>query len=208
VVIATNQSNAGDAAEAGDGEVPIGPGTGPRMAVGPSAPPPSPPRGAYVNAQLAQARELEANLVEEYRTVRLLRASIAGEASARGERARELGKQARDHINADFNVDDPSTPPRASQKLIAAATLLRAMPAPSMPEARNLYREAQALIEQAAVQQAESSASHIRQQGSARDDEGARGPEPPVHTGGAAGRPANPGRTPAKEGLLDTRGKA
>jgi hypothetical protein len=82
--------------------------------------------------------------------VRLLRASMAGEASARGERARELGKQARDRINADFNFDNPDTPPRASQKLIAAATLLRAMPAPSTPEARNLHREVQALIEQAA----------------------------------------------------------
>jgi hypothetical protein len=138
----------------------------------------------------------------------LLRASIAVEASAHGERARELGKQARDRINADFNVDDPSTPPRARQKLVAASTLLRAMPAPSTPEARNLYREAQALIEQAAVQQAESLASRICQQGSARDDEGAGGPEPSVHTGGAAGRPANPRRTPAKERLLDTRGQA
>jgi hypothetical protein len=53
-----------------------------------------------------------------------------------------LGKQACDRINADFNVDDPDTPPRASQKLIAAATLLQAMPAPSTPEARNLHREA------------------------------------------------------------------
>jgi hypothetical protein len=44
-------------------------------------------------------------------------------------------------INTDFNVDDPDTPPRASHKLIAAATLLRAMPAPSTPEARNLHRE-------------------------------------------------------------------
>jgi hypothetical protein len=83
--------------------------------------------------------------------VRLLRASIAGEASACGERARELGKQARQCINADFDVDNPSTPPRASQKLIAAATLLRAMPAPSTPEARNLHLEARALIEQAVV---------------------------------------------------------
>jgi hypothetical protein len=48
---------------------------------------------------------------DKYRTVRLLCASIAGEASARGERARELGKQARDRINADFNIDDPDTPP-------------------------------------------------------------------------------------------------
>jgi hypothetical protein len=84
--------------------------------------------------------------------MRLLRASIAGEASARGERAHELGRQARESINADFNVDDPNTPQRASQKLIADATLLRAMPDPSTPEARNLHREAQALIKQAAVQ--------------------------------------------------------
>jgi hypothetical protein len=67
---------------------------------------------------------------------------MAGEASARGERVRELGIQARDCINTDFNVDNPDTPPRARQKLIAAATLLRAMPAPSTPEARNLHREA------------------------------------------------------------------
>jgi hypothetical protein len=64
------------------------------------------------------------------------------------------------------------------------------------------------LIEQAAVQQAESSASRIRQQGSARDDGGAQGPEPSVHAGGATERPANPGRTSAKEWLLDTRGQA
>jgi hypothetical protein len=170
VVITNDQADGANAAEAGDGEVPPGPGTGPCQGAGPSAPPSSPPRGADVNAQLAQARELEAKLAEEYRAVRLLRPSIAGEASARGERARELGRQARDRINTDFNVDDPNTPPRASQKLIAAATLLRAMPAPSTPEARNLHREAQALIEQAVVQQAESSASRIRQQGSARDD--------------------------------------
>jgi hypothetical protein len=100
--------------------------------------------------QLAQARKLEAKLAEEYRQVRLLRATIAGEASARGERARELSKQARERIDADFNVDDPHTPPRASQKLIAATTLLRAMPAPSTPEAHNLHPEAQAIIEQAA----------------------------------------------------------
>jgi hypothetical protein len=91
-------------------------------------------------------------LAEEYRTVRLLCASITGEASARGERVRKLGKQARERINVDFNVDNPNTPPHASQKLVAAATLLRAMPALSSPEPQNLHREAQALIEQAAVQ--------------------------------------------------------
>jgi hypothetical protein len=131
VVIANDPANAANVAGAGDGEVPPALGTGSRLATGPSAPPPSPPTGADINAQLVQARELEAKLAEKYRTMRLLRASIAGEASARGERARELGRQARDRIN----VDNTDTPPRASQKLIAAATLLRAMPAPSTPEA-------------------------------------------------------------------------
>jgi hypothetical protein len=59
-------------------------------------------------------RELEAKLEEEYRAVRLLCASIAGEASARGERARELGRQARERINTDFDINNPNTPPRAS----------------------------------------------------------------------------------------------
>jgi hypothetical protein len=48
---------------------------------------------------------------------------------------RELGKHARERINADFNVNDSNMPPHASQKLIAVATLLRAMPEPSTPEA-------------------------------------------------------------------------
>jgi hypothetical protein len=208
VVLANDQANGANAAEAGNGEVPPNPGTRPHQDARPSAPPPSPPRGADLYAQLAQARELEAKLPKEYRAVRLLRASIAGEASARGERARELGKKARKRINADFDVDNPNTPPRASQKLIAAATLLQAMPAPSTPEARNLHCEAQARIEQAAVQQAESSASHIRQQGSARDNGGTQGPEASVHADGTAGQPAKQGRTPVREWILDTRGQA
>jgi hypothetical protein len=131
VVIANDPANATGAAGADDGEVTPAPGIAPRPAVGPST-----PAGADIDAQLAQARELEAKPVEEYRTVRLLRASMVGEASARGERVRELGIQARDRINTDFNVENPDTPPRASQKLIAAATLLRAMQPP-----RRLRRE-------------------------------------------------------------------
>ena len=50
----------------------------------------------------------------------------------------------------------------AGENLIAAAYLLQAMPEPSTPSGRNLRREAQELIEQAAVQQAESSASRMR----------------------------------------------
>jgi hypothetical protein len=100
---------------AGDEEAPQNSGTSILLNPGPSAPPTSPARGADINAQLAQARELEAKLAEEYRAVRLLRTSIAGEASAHGERVRELGKQSRERINADFNVNDPNTPSRESE---------------------------------------------------------------------------------------------
>jgi hypothetical protein len=130
---------------------------------------------------------------------------MAGEASARGERARELGKQVRDRINIAPNIGNADAPSRASQKLIAASTLLWAMPAPSTPEARDLHHEVQTLIEQAAVQQAESSASRTCQQGDARDDGAAPGGEPSVHAGEPVGRPADQGRTPAKERLLDAR---
>jgi hypothetical protein len=132
-VITNDPANAAGAVGTGDGEVTLAPGVATRLAAGPSA-----PAGADADAQLAQARELEAKLAEEYRTVRLLRASMAGEASARGERARELGRQVRGRINTVPNIDNADAPPRASQKLSAAATLLRAMPAPSTPEARDL----------------------------------------------------------------------
>jgi hypothetical protein len=45
IVLANDQANAANVGEAGDGEVPPGPGTGPHQGAGPSAPPPSPPRG-------------------------------------------------------------------------------------------------------------------------------------------------------------------
>jgi hypothetical protein len=78
VVIANDPANATSATGAGDGEVPPALGTASLLAAGPSAPAPSPPIGADINAQLAQARELEAKLAEEYQTVRMLRASMAG----------------------------------------------------------------------------------------------------------------------------------
>jgi hypothetical protein len=105
-VITNDPANAAGAVGAGDGEVTPAPGIVTRLAAGPSA-----PAGADIDAQLAQARELEAKLAEEYRTVRLLRASMAGEASARGERARELGRQVRDRLNTATNVGNTDVPP-------------------------------------------------------------------------------------------------
>jgi hypothetical protein len=93
VVVVDDQADG--AAGAGNGEAPRNPGANVPQNPGASTPPTSPVQGADINAQLAQARELEAKLAEEYRAVRLLRATIAGEASARGERTRELGRQTR-----------------------------------------------------------------------------------------------------------------
>jgi hypothetical protein len=120
-----------------------------------------------------------------------LRATIVGEASAHGERVLDAGRQARERLNADFNVDGPHTPPRTIQKLIVTTTLLRAKPEPLTPEAHNLRREAQALIESAAVQQDESSTSRIRNQSNARGDGGTQDQEAFVHPGSAAGQPAS-----------------
>jgi hypothetical protein len=74
--------------------------------------------------------------------------------------------------------------------------------------ARNLHREAQALIEQAVVQQAESSASRMRQAGSVREDGNAQDREASAHADGAIGQPANQGWTPVRDRILDTRGQA
>jgi hypothetical protein len=56
VDIANDPANATGAAGARDGEVPPALGTTSRLAAGPSAPLPSPPTGADINAQLAQAK--------------------------------------------------------------------------------------------------------------------------------------------------------
>jgi hypothetical protein len=53
VVITNDPANAAGATGVGDGEVPSALGTESRLAAGPSAPPPSPPTGANINAQLA-----------------------------------------------------------------------------------------------------------------------------------------------------------
>jgi hypothetical protein len=110
VVVVDDQANGANTAGAGDREAPQNQGTELLQDPGPTTPPASPTRGADINAQMAQARELEAKLAEEYRVVRLLRATIDGEASARGDRARELGRQARDSINADFDATTQTRP--------------------------------------------------------------------------------------------------
>ena len=92
----------------------------------------------------------------------LLRTALEQQRTARGAHAQAAGRVAQERILADDNVDKPPELKTAGEKLVAAAYLLQAIPEPSTTSGHNLRREAQALIEQAAVQQAESSASRIR----------------------------------------------
>ena len=78
------------------------------------------------------------------------------------------GRVAREWILVDDDVDNPLDLKRASQKLITMAYLLQAMTEPSTPEGRNQRDEAWVLIEQVALQQAESSASRMRSAASAK----------------------------------------
>ena len=96
------------------------------------------------------------------------------------------------------------------------------MPEPSTPSGRNLRREAQELIEQAAVQQAESSASRMRSKapeqpgGTAYHYREVLVHIPPAGKGKAALAPGAKapsvheriGRVPVRERIRDTRGHA
>jgi hypothetical protein len=206
-VIASDPANATYTAGAGDREVPPALGTGPRLAAGPSTPPPSPPRGADINAQLAQARELEAKLAEEYHTVRLLRASMAGEASARGERAREFGRQARDRINTDFNVDNPDTPRERARSSSLPQHCCGPCPPPRRPRRGTCTARRKRSSSKRPSNSRKLGVPHSST-GECVGRWGAQGPEPSVHAGGAAECPANSGRMPAKERILDTRWQA
>ena len=96
------------------------------------------------------------------------------------------------------------------------------MPKPSTPSGRNLRREAQELIEQAVVQQAESSASRMRSKapkqpgGTAHQDREVSVHTPPTGKVKAAVAPGAKapsvheriGRVPVRERIRDMRGHA
>nr|CAB3502905.1 unnamed protein product [Digitaria exilis] len=87
-----------------------------------------------------------------------------------GTDARHAGRVAQARILAEGKDDELA--PRTSQKLIAAAALLRAMPEAATPEGRKLHLEARKLVEHAARQQAESSASRLRRSSASKGERG------------------------------------
>jgi hypothetical protein len=117
------------------------------------------------DAQLEQIREMQARLDEEAGQLVQLRQNIGQEWAGRapaGE-ARHLAQDDLHRIADDASARLPPASSGVGQNMAAAAILLRAMPEPSTTEGRRIQGELKNLLEDAAVRQAESSAS--RRQG-------------------------------------------
>jgi hypothetical protein len=117
------------------------------------------------DTQLEQIREMQAKLDEEAGQLVQLRQNIEQEWAGRalaGE-ARHQAQDVQCRITDDARARLPPASSGVGQNLAAAAILLRAMPEPSTTEGRRIQGELKNLLEDAAVQRAESSAS--RRQG-------------------------------------------
>jgi hypothetical protein len=114
--------------------------------------------------QLEQIHELQERLDEERENLHLLQQTLERERAERafGGRAHERARDVNHRIDED-RVIDPPVFAQASQNIIAAAMLLRNMPELSNPNARRARDEIRELLETAAMQQAESSASRQRE---------------------------------------------
>jgi hypothetical protein len=137
------------------------------------------------DTQLEQLREMQVKLDEEREQLMQLRQNLeqewAGRALAGGARHRARDVQRR--IIDDARAGLPPTFNGASQNLAPAVMLLRTMPELSTTEGRCVQGELKGLLENAAVQQAESSASRRRGCPSEHQDEPSRHVrEASVHT--------------------------
>ena len=135
-------------------------------------------------AQLAQLRELRAKLDEDRkRLVQLELVLEQDQLHPHGGGARRRAREVHRQIVGDAKPEQPiSRFPRAGQNVVAATMLLCNMPEPSNLKARQIRDEVQTLLQVAAVQQAESSAS--RRQGAAterRDEPAQNEKEVSVH---------------------------
>jgi hypothetical protein len=104
---------------------------------------------------------MQAKLDEEVERLVQLRQNVeqewAGRALARG--ARHWVRDVQRHIVGNARAGLPPAFSGAGQDLAAAAMLLRTMPEPSTIEGRRIQGDLKDLLEDAAVQRAESSAS-------------------------------------------------
>jgi hypothetical protein len=150
------------------------------------------------DTQLEQIREMQAKLDEEAGQLVQLRQNIEQEWAGRalaGE-ARHRAQDVQRRITDDARARLPPASSGVSQNLAAAAILLRAMLEPSTTKGWRIQGELKNLLEDAAVQRAESSAS--RRQGYPSEHRAATSRlmrEASVHTGRMRdATPAAPGR--------------
>ena len=144
---------------------------------------------------LEQLDELEARLEEELVRLRQLRETLEQDQSARGDggAARRRARDVNRRIVKDEGEDNPLVFHTASQNVMAAALLLRAMPEPSTPEGRRVRQGLRGLLEQAVVQNTESSASQSHDTRARRPGDQpppnkaltVQGPAPPNQQGGS-----------------------
>jgi hypothetical protein len=133
-------------------------------------PPPHNPDGAQTppgshEDHLEQLRELHNMLREERQRLQQLRQALEGEAAGKaldGD-ARAMTRDVLRRIEEDADAAEAPILNRASQSLAAAVLLLRTMPELSTTEGRHIHDELRGLLECVAVQQAESSASRLRE---------------------------------------------
>jgi hypothetical protein len=150
------------------------------------------------DAQLEQICEMQARLDEGAGTLEPFRRNIGQEWAdqAPAGEARHLSQGIQHRIPDDVRARPPPASSGVGQNLAAAAILLRAMPEPSTTEGRRIQGELKNLLEDAAVQRAESSAS--RRQGYHLEHRTATSRfmrEALVHTGRTRNTaPAAPGR--------------
>jgi hypothetical protein len=161
--------------------------------------------------QLEQLREMQAKLDEETGRLVQLQQNIeqewAGQALAGGARHRARDVQRR--IIGDARARLPPAFSGAGQNLAAAGMLLRTMPEPSTTEGRRTQGELKDLLEDAAVQRAESSASRRRGCPSEhRATSSRRMREASVHTERTRdGTPAAPDRLGSEQHRRDRRAR-
>ena len=167
---------------------------------GNATPPPNTTPGAHPGARgaasapvggqrpdLEQLNELEARLEEEHLRLRQRRETLVQDQSGRGDggEARRRARDVNRRIIEDEGGDHPPVFSTANQIMMDAMLLLRAMPEPSTPEGRRLRQGLRGVLEQAVVQNAESSASQshgTRRQGERPPPNRAptvQGPPPP-----------------------------
>jgi hypothetical protein len=150
------------------------------------------------DTQLENLREVQAKLDEEAARLVQLRQNIeqewAGQALVGG--ARQMARDVQRHIVDNARAGLPLAFSGAGQNLAAAVMLLRMMPEPSTTEGQRIQGELKGLLEDAAVRQAESSASRRRGDPSEhRATPSRRVREASVHTEHARdGTPAAPDR--------------